>query len=236
MTMIDVGGLSETLSMRLNKYSDAFKKAESAMKLLLDLCASPSFETREGWKNSYKKNGEKVYSKQFEIGKIFTLKVNYILQASNGTRIDISNNAEISAGRFALHRPDSQKTLIDYAIYVNPKISSPQRLIDTRIAYMLHRDSMFASKNVQKLRGNNGSREVIKTWNVRGAWRLIDTRIAYMLHRDSMFASKNVQKLRGNNGSREVIKTWNVRGAWVREKRRDSFESELVKMAHLLKA
>uniref|UniRef100_A0AAF5RWS1 Uncharacterized protein n=1 Tax=Wuchereria bancrofti TaxID=6293 RepID=A0AAF5RWS1_WUCBA len=186
--MIDVGGLSETLSMRLNKYSDAFKKAESAMKLLLDLCASPSFETREGWKNSYKKNGEKVYSKQFEIGKIFTLKVNYILQASNGTRIDISNNA----GRFALHRPDSQKTLIDYAIYVNPKISSPQRLIDTRIAYMLHRDSMFASKNVQKLRGNNGSREVIKTWNVRGAW--------------------------------------------VREKRRDSFESELVKMAHLLKA
>ncbi|EJW75581.1 hypothetical protein WUBG_13511, partial [Wuchereria bancrofti] len=100
--------------------------------------------------------------------------------------------AEISAGRFALHRPDSQKTLIDYAIYVNPKISSPQRLIDTRIAYMLHRDSMFASKNVQKLRGNNGSREVIKTWNVRGAW--------------------------------------------VREKRRDSFESELVKMAHLLKA
>lgn len=49
------------------------------MKLLLDLCASPSFETREGWKNSYEKNGEKVYSKQFEIGKIFTLKVSYTL-------------------------------------------------------------------------------------------------------------------------------------------------------------
>ncbi|KAK6106422.1 hypothetical protein QQG55_24165 [Brugia pahangi] len=89
MTTIDVDGLSETFPMRLNKYSDALKLAESTMKLLLLLCASSSFETREGWKNSYEKSGEKVCFKKFQIGKIFTLK--YILQANNGTCIDISN-------------------------------------------------------------------------------------------------------------------------------------------------
>ncbi|VDO24357.1 unnamed protein product [Brugia timori] len=57
MTTIDVDGLSETFAMRLNKISR---------------CSI--FETREGWKNSYEKRGEKDYFKKFQIGKIFTLK------------------------------------------------------------------------------------------------------------------------------------------------------------------
>lgn len=69
----------------------------------------------------------------------------------------------LGAGRFSPHSPDSRKTRIDYAICVNPKISLPQRLIDTCIAYMLHRDSMFARKNVQKLQERNRSQETMKT-------------------------------------------------------------------------
>lgn len=50
------------------------------MKLMLDLCANSDFETVDSWKVSYEKNGEKVYSKQYEIGKIFTLRVRWKLK------------------------------------------------------------------------------------------------------------------------------------------------------------
>ncbi|OZC12742.1 START domain protein, partial [Onchocerca flexuosa] len=213
------------------QYSNAFKNAENAMKLLLEICASPSFETMEGWNKSYEKNGEKVYSKQFDIGKIFTLKIifnetvqnlfyehwdkitttplwnpnftymeriekltshcdilkfattdimfvkgreflacrlyrkigriiyiaarsfeiNEIPEMKGKVRADML----LGAGRFSPHSPDPQKTLIDYAFCVNPKINLPQRLIDTFIAYTIHRDSVFARKNVQKLREGN---------------------------------------------------------------------------------
>uniref|UniRef100_A0A8R1U0G9 START domain-containing protein n=1 Tax=Onchocerca volvulus TaxID=6282 RepID=A0A8R1U0G9_ONCVO len=260
MTTISVGGLSETLPARLNKacfleYSNAFKNAENAMKLLLEICASPSFETMENWNKSYEKNGEKVYSKQFDIGKIFTLKIIFNETVQNlfyehwdkitttplwnpnftymeriekltshcdilkfattdimfmkgreflacrlyrkiGSIIYIAarsfeineipemkgkirylnliisetvriksyhsgNSADmlLGAGRFSPHSPDPQKTLIDYAFCVNPKINLPQRLIDTFIAYTIHRDSVFARKNVRKLREGNHSLE-----------------------------------------------------------------------------
>uniref|UniRef100_A0A915Q0M0 START domain-containing protein n=1 Tax=Setaria digitata TaxID=48799 RepID=A0A915Q0M0_9BILA len=239
MTTIDVGGLSETLPARLNKYANAFKKAEGAMKLLLDICASPSFETREGWNNLYEKKGEKVYSKQFDVGKIFTLKIIFnetvqnlfydhwhnitatplwnpnfaymeriekltphcdilkyattnimfvksreflacrlyrkigskIYVAARSFEIDeipemqnkIRAEMMLGAGRFSPHLPDSQKTLIDYAVCVDPKINLPQRLVDTCIAFIIHRDSVFARKNVQKLQESNRSEKAMKT-------------------------------------------------------------------------
>uniref|UniRef100_A0A1I7VVP3 START domain-containing protein n=1 Tax=Loa loa TaxID=7209 RepID=A0A1I7VVP3_LOALO len=181
MTTIEVGGLSETLPARLSKYSDAFKKAESAMKLLLDLCASPSFETREGWKNSYEKNGEKyattdimfIKGREFLACRLYRKIGSTIYVAAKSFEIDeipkvnskVRAEMLLGAGRFSPHPPDPQKTLIDYALCVNPKISLPQRLIDTCIAYMLHRDSMFARKKAQKLRKTNHSQEAMKTSN-----------------------------------------------------------------------
>uniref|UniRef100_A0A0R3RFG0 START domain-containing protein n=1 Tax=Elaeophora elaphi TaxID=1147741 RepID=A0A0R3RFG0_9BILA len=171
------------LPASLNKYSDAFKKAESAMKLMLDLCTSPSFETREERIEKltsycdilkyattdvmfikgreflacrlYRKIGSTIYvaARSFEIDEIPEMK--------SKVRAEMLLGGE----RFSPHLLDPQKTLIDYAICMNPKISLPQRLIDTCIANLLHRDSIYARKNAQKLRERNRLREVKKKSN-----------------------------------------------------------------------
>lgn len=68
------------------------------------------------------------------------------------------------AGRFSPLPPDSHKTLVDYAMCVDPKINLPQRFIDTCIAYVIHRDSIFSRKYAErKLRRSVRSQKSVKT-------------------------------------------------------------------------
>ncbi|VDM98209.1 unnamed protein product [Thelazia callipaeda] len=227
MTTINVGGLRETLPAKFERYSEAFKKAENAMKLLLDVCTSPDFEAKEGWSKSYEKHGEQVYYKQFNVGKIFSLMVIFnetiqslfsdhwdrvsttikwnpniaymhkimkltshcdilrcattnimfvkgrefltcrlyrkigtvIYVAARSFEIDEMPETEdkvradliLGGGRFSPLPQDPQKTRVDYTICVNPKIRLPQRIIDTCIAYSIHRDSVFARKRMHEV-------------------------------------------------------------------------------------
>lgn len=59
----------------------------------------------------------------------------------------------LGAGRFTPFPGNPRKTHIDYVVCVDPKIYfAPQRLIDSCIAYTIHRDSVYARKNVEKLK------------------------------------------------------------------------------------
>uniref|UniRef100_A0A183EAH3 START domain-containing protein n=1 Tax=Gongylonema pulchrum TaxID=637853 RepID=A0A183EAH3_9BILA len=59
------------------QYADAFKNAEAAMRVLLEVCGSANFETKKDWNKVYEKNAEPVYVKKFDIGRVFALKIIY---------------------------------------------------------------------------------------------------------------------------------------------------------------
>lgn len=49
--------------------------AEEALNDVLSVLNTPEFETMEGWKKKKEKNNDTVFSKRFEFGKVFTLRI-----------------------------------------------------------------------------------------------------------------------------------------------------------------
>lgn len=57
------------------KYEGALKAAGDAMNDVLHILSTPEFETMEGWKKKKENKSDVVYSRRFEFGKVFTLRV-----------------------------------------------------------------------------------------------------------------------------------------------------------------
>lgn len=57
------------------KYERALNDVVEAMNEVLSIINTPEFETMEGWKLKKENKIDKVFSKRFPVGKIFTLRV-----------------------------------------------------------------------------------------------------------------------------------------------------------------
>ncbi|VDO42193.1 Uncharacterized protein BM_BM9025 [Brugia malayi] len=71
---VTVAGVTDTLKPEHKKYEKALTDAANAMSETLNVINTPEFETMEGWKLKGNNEIDKIYSKRFAIGKIFTLR------------------------------------------------------------------------------------------------------------------------------------------------------------------
>ncbi|VDK65633.1 unnamed protein product [Gongylonema pulchrum] len=68
---------------------------------------------------------------------------------------------QLGAGRFSPFPGDPEKTYVDYVVCIDPKIYFvPQRLVDTCIAYTVHRDSVFARKKLKEQKRQQESTQI----------------------------------------------------------------------------
>uniref|UniRef100_F1LCV3 START domain-containing protein n=1 Tax=Ascaris suum TaxID=6253 RepID=F1LCV3_ASCSU len=72
---LTVAGVTDTLQQQHEKYEGALKAAGDAMNDVLHILSTPEFETMEGWKKKKENKSDVVYSRRFEFGKVFTLRI-----------------------------------------------------------------------------------------------------------------------------------------------------------------
>ncbi|KAK6109671.1 START domain family protein [Brugia pahangi] len=56
------------------KYAEGMRHANDALQDMMDLVNTPDFENREGWKQKSANKNDIVFSKHYEIGKVFTMR------------------------------------------------------------------------------------------------------------------------------------------------------------------
>ncbi|EFO25586.1 hypothetical protein LOAG_02894 [Loa loa] len=71
---ITVANVTDILKPEHRKYEKALNDAEDVMNATLNIINTPEFETMEGWKLKGENKVDKIYTKRFAIGKIFTLR------------------------------------------------------------------------------------------------------------------------------------------------------------------
>lgn len=59
----------------LFKYEEGLRRANDAMRDLMELVNMPDFEQRDGWKRKNSNRNDVVYSKRYSMGKVFTMRV-----------------------------------------------------------------------------------------------------------------------------------------------------------------
>ncbi|VDN88016.1 unnamed protein product [Brugia pahangi] len=60
------------------KYAEGMRHANDALQDMMDLVNTPDFENREGWKQKSANKNDIVFSKHYEIGKVFTMRLNFM--------------------------------------------------------------------------------------------------------------------------------------------------------------
>ncbi|VDK57933.1 unnamed protein product [Gongylonema pulchrum] len=71
---VTVAGVTDTLKPEHEKYGKALNEVMETMNEVIRIISTPEFETMDGWKLKKENKHDKVFSKRFPIGKIFTLR------------------------------------------------------------------------------------------------------------------------------------------------------------------
>ncbi|VDM47531.1 unnamed protein product [Toxocara canis] len=150
---ITVAGVTDTLepqhekqfdlSKSTFKYGEALKLAADAMNDVLLVLNTPEFETMEGWKKKKENKSDIVYSKRFEFGKVFTLRVRRLLPTRG--------NLILGGGRLRVHPKDPNKTIIDYLVCLDfngPDLTKP--VVESTLSKFILQDAEWAKEQIEK--------------------------------------------------------------------------------------
>ncbi|KHN77282.1 hypothetical protein Tcan_16739 [Toxocara canis] len=69
-----IAAANDASSENSDKYAEGLRKANEALRDLMELVSMPDFEQRDGWKRKNSNRSDIVFSKRYSMGKVFTMR------------------------------------------------------------------------------------------------------------------------------------------------------------------